>query len=535
MTPLSSEPIRVGVVLGSAHPPEWIHTVLAGIEDANSMSLQVCVTLREPTLTHQQNWALQILEALDARFLGAGHGALKRSQLTRDLRGRLVDADTADTAARALVEHDLDVVLALEAPPDGFQTTARHGVWSVQFGGHAAQEAVPHYFWDLYDRSLVCSAAIRVDDAAGGHLVYHARSATDPVSLHRNRSTAAWKASRALLLRLQELHDASVESLLRHAHVAERESSLRTIRLPHVLRVCFGILRTGLSRFLEARFGRGEWLVAYGRRESWPPWQASRDSYVVLPSPRGRFLADPFLLEHDGRHILFMEDFIAARGKAVISWLEIGETGAMGEPRPALEREYHLSYPFVFEHSGDVYMIPETAAAKRVELYRADSIPSRWTRVRVLLDDVAADDATVLEHAGRFWLFASVAPEGVSALQGELFLFFADSLEGNWTPHPWNPVVTDVRSGRPAGRIFAQDGAWIRPAQDCSRRYGYATILNRVDELTTATYRETAVARIGPEWLEANLATHTYNRDSLYETVDGYRRHRRLPRWAGPA
>ena len=102
-------------------------------------------------------------------------------------------------------------------------------------------------------------------------------------------------------------------------------------------------------------------------------------------------------------------------------------------------------------------------------------------------------------------------------------------LGSDWLPHPWNPIVTDARAGRPAGRIFRHEDVWIRPAQDCSSRYGYATVFNRIEDLTVSTFRESRVAYLGPEWLSGNLGTHTYNRDSSFETVDGYRQHWRRP------
>src|SRR5205823_5942327 len=111
----------------------------------------------------------------------------------------------------------------------------------------------------------------------------------------------------------------------------------------------------------------------------------------------------------------------------------------------------------------------------------------------------------------------------------ELSLFMADALDGPWRAHPANPIVSDVRSARPAGRIFVRGGSLIRPAQDSAGGYGRAVILNRVDTLTEWAYQETPIARIGTDWLRGNRGTHTYNFDSRYEVVDG-RRWRLRPR-----
>ena len=195
-------------------------------------------------------------------------------------------------------------------------------------------------------------------------------------------------------------------------------------------------------------------------------------------------------------------------------------------PHKVLECDHHLSYPFVFEHERAIYMLPETGEAGRVELYRAVEFPDSWRLDRVLLDGLTALDATLHIEAGLLWLFANIV-EGHGD-KGELWLFSSRSLDGKWRPHPQNPIVTDPGTARPAGRLFRRGGVLIRPGQDCSRRYGEAVVLNRVDALSTTEYRETPVDRIEADWMPGIEATHTYTFDSRCECFDGYRRVRRL-------
>jgi len=148
--------------------------------------------------------------------------------------------------------------------------------------------------------------------------------------------------------------------------------------------------------------------------------------------------------------------------------------------------------------------------------------PDRWTLERVLIEGIVAVDPTLLRHNGRLWLFANVVSRGRTA-QDELFLFSAESLDGPWSPHPMNPIVSDVRAARPAGRVFTRDGHLIRPSQDSSHGYGDAITLNRIEELTVASYREAPVGRIDPHWLVGNSGNHTYNFDEGYEVLDARR------------
>jgi hypothetical protein len=143
-----------------------------------------------------------------------------------------------------------------------------------------------------------------------------------------------------------------------------------------------------------------------------------------------------------------------------------------------------------------------------------------------VLSGVRAVDATLLEHAGRLWLFVNLAEPG-AAVDDELHLFTSSELGGPWVPHRENPIVSDVGRARPAGRVFRRDGELVRPAQDGSRGYGRAVVLNRIDVLTLEEYRETPIGRIDPTWAPGLVGTHTYNSTPRVEVVDGFRYARR--------
>ena len=95
--------------------------------------------------------------------------------------------------------------------------------------------------------------------------------------------------------------------------------------------------------------------------------------------------------------------------------------------------------------------------------------------------------------------------------------------------HPRNPVCSDARHARPAGRLFRWRGDLFRPAQDCARRYGHAIVFNKVLRLDASSYEERVVSRIPPKWSPGLLATHTFNRIGGLTVVDGMRRIPRLP------
>jgi hypothetical protein len=188
----------------------------------------------------------------------------------------------------------------------------------------------------------------------------------------------------------------------------------------------------------------------------------------------------------------------------------------------------HLSYPFIFEWRGDYYMIPETGEKNVVELYRSAAFPFEWQLEKVLLEAKSPLDTTLIEVEGTWWMFVSIQEEGVLVNWDELHLYHADSPFGPWKPHARNPVVSDVRSARPAGRLFWSDDVLYRPSQDSSMRYGYAVAVNRITSLSPTEYAETQVSKILPDWDKDVLGVHTLNTAGELTVIDCLVKRRRF-------
>ncbi|MET3484953.1 hypothetical protein ABIC70_004492 [Methylobacterium sp. 1973] len=247
--------------------------------------------------------------------------------------------------------------------------------------------------------------------------------------------------------------------------------------------------------------------------------------WQVLPDDGRRFYADPFAIARDGAVTLFVEEFDYRRGKGVIAAVGFGETGPRGRPEPVLELETHLSYPFVFEADGQVWMIPESHASGTIDLYRATDFPRGWVHEAVLLDGVVAGDATLLQQNGRWWMFATVRAGGGS-YSDTLHLWHAPHFRGPWTPHRHNPVLIDIGSARAAGPIVARDGGLIRPVQDCREGYGAALGLARILRLDEEAYAQRVETRLRPGAAWPGTRLHMLSAAGGFEFIDGSHRAR---------
>lgn len=262
------------------------------------------------------------------------------------------------------------------------------------------------------------------------------------------------------------------------------------------------------------------WRQAVEGNDVWSRHDLGGERWQVLADPGDHFYADPFPMFRDGRDYLFFEDLDHKTGKGVISVVAFDDQGRPGEARVVLEEPWHLSYPFLIEEEGEIYMIPEASLSGEISIYRAVDFPAGWRKEAVLVSGVEAADATVIRHGGRYWMFA-VVRDGIGGYSDTLMIWHAPALFGPWTAHSGNPLLVDDRSARPAGSMIVRNGTLWRPVQDCRNGYGTALGLARVDRLTTRSFEQTVetVLRSSAEWPGRKL--HTLNSNGRIETIDG--------------
>jgi PAS domain-containing protein len=205
------------------------------------------------------------------------------------------------------------------------------------------------------------------------------------------------------------------------------------------------------------------------------------------------YVADPFLVRHEGTWHLFFEVLNRRRHKGEIALATSDDLRHWRYRQVVISEPYHMSYPYVFRHGGRWCMTPETFEAGAVLLYEAVAFPLSWRPVARLLKGEVLLDPSPFQHERRWWMFAETNP---AHRYDTLRLYGADALTGPWTEHPCSPIVAhDRRRARPAGRVVAVEGRLWRLAQTCEPEYGVAVEAFAIDELTPLTYRETPLGR----------------------------------------
>ncbi len=236
-------------------------------------------------------------------------------------------------------------------------------------------------------------------------------------------------------------------------------------------------------------------------------------------------VADPFVIKkNDGSIIILYEDFsmVDKARYGTLRQLQLDANFNIIAHSLLLDEKKHLSYPAIIRENGKTLVIPESRHLGNVFCYEYNVDTATFSNKRTLIENVRLLDPTFLKHGGKYWLFATIGDRQYE--HSKLYIYYADSLEGPYTPHPQNPVKYSLRGARPAGNFIIVDNEIYRPAQNCKAFYGQSLIINKILKLSETEFEEEEYMEIKPDNnSNFNKGIHTINVDGDIIVVDGIR------------
>jgi len=544
---------RIGVIVDSLYAPSWAYYVIdrimksdfaeiALIVETGSNSLQRCVC---PEKNVHGTWRNRILSAyfkLDAYFNTVDLNAFEPKHLMpliefipfmkinpTELQS-LVGLD--NNVCEKIAEYSLDILLPFggRIPAWLFKALASDGIWLYQHGsgdGFSKQYAC---FQEIVNENRESLAVLKaVSQTAEPEVVLCDDYAqTNTLSVFRYNNINHWKTATNLLRQIKKLYQEGSTAFFTEVNLkkqnqpSQAKTSLHNAQnsnrwLLMLLKLLIAVARKQLRHF----FFFDQYFLLYQAGNK-PILPINPAGFTHLVPPVDRFWADPFVVCENDQYYIFIEEVQGSGNKGHISCLQIDQVGTVSAVQMVIKEPYHMSYPFVFRYEQQYYMIPETAENRTINLYRCHDFPHHWEKESVLLENVRANDTTLYYHDGLWWMFVTICEYLGTPSNDELHIFYSNDLFAKqWTPHPQNPVVCDVSSARPAGKIFEQNGVLYRPSQNCKQRYGYAVKINRIETLSTTQYQEQCVDEIAPVWDEDIVAVHTLNQTAGLVIIDG--------------
>jgi hypothetical protein len=538
---MTAAPLRIGLLVDTLHLPAWMRQIIVDIEASDFARVVLVVSKEAPKRPRvslaRRLWANRSRLAylayrwVDARVFAVSHDAFERGDAgplveqaavlpVRVRETRFCDYVSDEDVAR-IEQARVDVLLRfgfriLKGP---ILRAAKFGVWSYHHGDNQVSRGGPAGFWEVMTEQPTTGSVLQVlnEDLDNGQIIYRSYAGTDRSSVTRNRNNYYWKSAAFVMRKLRELADVGPAAVEERACACGcrdfRFYSQRLFRKPGNLETLSLVGRYAARRAREhvrRLHEADQWGLAWSFSKK-PPPSTTLYRFTEQWPARGWSWADPFPVEAGGDYEVFLEVYDHATRRGAIGVSRLSRDGVFEPPVTVLDAPYHLSYPFVFQWRGQWFMMPESSNAARIEVFAARRFPFDWTLETVMFSSMRAVDSTLVEVEGRWWLFTNQWPHPQVRNSDELYAYHGPTPFGPWTPHRRNPIKSDARSARSAGRFIWRGNTLFRPAQDGSRRYGSAISIARIDELAPDRFRETVVSRIEPGWRHGLSGTHTLN------------------------
>jgi hypothetical protein len=383
--------------------------------------------------------------------------------------------------------------------------TSRYGLLSLRYAGDGIHEGQLAGFWEVYKRQDTTAFAIQrlTDEFGKGTILMQGRLPTKYCFL-LNQASLFEKSYHYLKMLISKtalngrLPDA-LPSAPYPNQLLGAPSIFQTILYLSQLSIRLG--QRFVNRIIQRKF---RWSVAF-LHSDWKNAELGRG--IELNNPPFHFLADPFVINKADKNYCFVEDFNYSKDRGEIAVYELQNNKAV-RLGTALSENFHLSFPFLFEYEGQLFMCPETCENKDIRIYRCHDFPLGWRLEKIIMSNVSAVDTMIFQRSEKWWMFTNIDPIDNGDHCSELLIFHSTSPFGNWMPHSLNPVFVDASCARNAGLITEGDKIFRVSQGQGFDLYGRQILINEIAELTDDTYREVCIKKIVPNFKNDISGTH---------------------------
>ena len=409
---------------------------------------------------------------------------------------------------RLIKELNLDLLLSFGTSNlrGDILNASRLGVISICPGDNQTNRGDPAGFWEVYYQRDTTGFTIQRlrDEVGAGQVLMRGHFATRHYYL-LNQAFLLRKAHYYLRLIVERIAlSGKLPDPLQNFPYSQQlfrpPGALSTIT--YSVRRCYSILSKRLKRLCNISYRSN---VAYVQQD-WRNAELWRGA--VLKNTPFHYLADPFVIYRNGKNYCFVEDFDYLKQRGSIAVYELTDTGGV-RVGTALEESFHLSFPYLFEYQGELFMCPESSENRDIRIYQCIEFPLRWRLKKIAMEKISAADTMIFPKNGKWWMFTNIDVVGIGDHCSELFIFSANSpLETEWTPHALNPVIVDASRARNAGLIMDGDIYYRCSQGQGFDFYGKQVLINKITELTDHSYHESCSCVVTPSFKAGVVGTH---------------------------
>lgn len=528
--------MRLAIVMDGPTSNAYLGRLLSGLQRSHGIRTQTLIVPAAPALAFRglagaeavTGWFAAMILRLETGLLRlAARMSPRMARRTAALAAsdgeigqRFAELIQLEPGRPLAISNVPDVVLIFGhwVPQALGQLPAHCSILQVLFGSTGRADLIFAGFEESnagLDQTSVRIFRVEVPDLSR-QLVIHAQNRTKP--LFSLNHAACWDRASSLL---KSQLGSSRYPQPEHFDVVPAAAHLPARMALRLLLYPARILGRSIRFAIRHVGGKRRWRVAIQKRGE--DWAGLVDLLLTEAAPRGTYHADPLLYWHGATRstYCFVEEYENAVGRAHIAVLREGADRGWERLGVVLREPYHLSFPFLFEYGGSLYMCPESGASQAIVVYRCVDFPLKWERCAVLMSNVSATDTMLFAHQGRWWMLTNLDRGEFPDHQSELHLFYADSpLSAHWQSAAGNPVKVDCRGARNGGLLVSGERILRFGQVQSFNAYGHRLEVYEIKELSPNRYLEEFVAKIDPPAQLGSVGIHTYSSAGGWIAVD---------------
>ncbi|OCH28679.1 hypothetical protein A6E12_09315 [Aliivibrio fischeri] len=391
---------------------------------------------------------------------------------------------------------------------------SNYGIWSFHHADNRINRGGPAGFWEIFNKESITGATLQIlnESLDGGIVIDKCFTRTRFHSLAKNKESIIEASNILILSKLEELSaDRNISNIISNKtnqkliDIYDRSIYLSPTFL-QLIKYILRIFKEIALMIFNKICSRDEWFIAF---KKYNKKSLNFSSLTVLKNKKGYFKADPFLFKYDNKNWIFYEICKINRGKGWVEAYCIDD----GTTHHVLEESWHLSYPNIWSHNGNVYMMPQSDNGE-VNVYICEEFPSKWKLINKLIssDKDRFGDPTIYNNN----IILTMYDNNLKANDRLYILKDVDLYKGKYTVDDLKLLISDVRNSRSAGNILRIENNDYRISQNCENGYGISINVNLINDDIKGELVET----INPKFISNAYGVHTLNVNDEYLCVD---------------
>ena len=425
----------------------------------------------------------------------------------------------SDEDIKKIKERGLDVILRLEGGilKGQILNITKHGVISFHHADNNVYRGLPPGFWEVFHKNSSTGFVVQKlnEELDGGDIVFKGTVPTK-FFFYYNQQFVFKQSAKYINLVFKKLSESKKIN-----YIVKKEYQNKIFKDPNLFELgvyCFSTFKIVIEKIFRKVFSKKYiWNIGFLKEKF---NKENLKNINIFKNLHNRFIADPFLIKHDKKNYVFVEDYCFKNKKGSISCflLEDNKEKFLGK---VIEEKFHLSFPFLFKFNEKIYMCPETSEINEIRIYECLEFPTKWKYKKTLIKNIFAVDTLLFKKDSKWWLLTNTDSNNIN-YSSELSIFYSNEgpLTENWNEHKNNPLIVDANNARNGGLIFDNNEIYRVNQKIGYNIYGAELDVNLIKEINEENYVEDKIYNIKPNFLKNTIGVHHLSYNDEYSVID---------------